>query len=110
MYFTKARFFLLAVIPMFIIRTVVGWLVPDWASWHLITYLLTVLLVSIPSALAGVAMYDVLQRIIGKRMPAMLVVIGIWLGTIVFPFSTLYFGHAQAVACLVGSFLVDIPV
>lgn len=97
----------LALIPVAVIRSLVNFLhVPSWMTWHIIAYLTTVLTVSIPSALAAVAMYDIAACVVKDRRTAFLSIIAIWLGTILFPFSTLYFGHAQTAALLVGSFWI----
>lgn len=74
---------------------------PDWIYWHLLTYLTTLLTVSLPSALAAVAVYSVLNRLSGDRYFSALAVVAIWLGTLAFPFSTLFFSH-QLVASLLA--------
>jgi hypothetical protein len=95
----------LALIPMWItkhIARLVG--TPEWLVWHLVAYACTVLAVGIPSALAAVAMYDIIVRMTKARAASLWAMVAIWLGSILFPFSTLYFGHAQTVALLIGAF------
>ncbi|MFL6514619.1 MAG: PA14 domain-containing protein [Chthoniobacterales bacterium] len=77
---------------------------PQWAHWHLVVYLTTVLGVSALSALAGVLIFRVLKDVTGKTYVPALSVVGIWLGTLVFPYSTLFFSHQLAAALLVFAF------
>src|SRR5438105_1812761 len=66
---------------------------PEWVYWHLVTYLTTIFTVSLLSALSAVAIYRLLQRTTGDTYFAALVVLAVWLGTIAFPFSTVFFSH-----------------
>jgi len=77
---------------------------PEWIYWHLLTYLTIVFTVSLLSALAAVAIYRVLIRITGDAYFSALTVLAIWLGTIAFPFSTLFFSHQLAAALLAIAF------
>lgn len=87
------------------VLTPLRWLgVPEWLYWHLVVYLLTVFSISLLTALAGVAMYRVLVELTGDRHASVLGVIAIWLGTLLFPFATLFFSHALAAALLVFGF------
>src|SRR5437762_1890914 len=94
---------LLALIPFTILSLCLSALrnlgFPPWMYWHALTYLTTILTVSLLSALAAVAIYRVLKRLSGDSYLSALTVIAIWLGTLVFPFSTLFFSH-QLVASL----------
>jgi len=76
----------------------------EWVYWHIVAYLTTFTTVSLLSALAAVAMYAILRRITGDAAFSGLSVVAIWLGTICFPFSTLFFSHQQAAAQLVLAF------
>src|SRR5262249_49493914 len=77
---------------------------PDWAYWHTLVYLTTLLAVSLLSVLAALAIYSILRDVIGKKyMPAMAVV-AVWLGTLAFPYSTLFFSHQLAAALLALAF------
>jgi hypothetical protein len=77
---------------------------PEWVYWHLLTYFTTVFTVSLLSALAAVATYRVLVRIADDRYFPVFVILAIWLGTIVFPFSTLFFSHQLTAALLAFAF------
>ena len=78
--------------------------VPEWLYWHLLTYLLTIFSISLLTALAGVAMYWVLNQMTGDQYASAVSVVAIWLGTLLFPFATLFFSHAFAAALLVFAF------
>lgn len=99
---------LLALIPVAIIRFGATHLlpIPDWLIWHVIVYFTTILLVGIPSILSALAMYDILTRLTHSRAVAFFTIMAIWCGTIIFPFSTLYFGHVQTASLLVGAFWI----
>jgi hypothetical protein len=77
---------------------------PEWIYWHLLTYLTTIFTVSLLSALAAVAMYRVLNGLSGDKYFSALAVVAIWLGTLVFPFSTLFFSHQLVAALLAIAF------
>jgi hypothetical protein len=79
---------------------------PDWAYWHTITYLTTLLTVGLPSVLAAIALYRILSDVTGKKyMPAMAVV-AVGLGSLTFPYSTLFFSHQLAAALLALAFFL----
>ena len=78
--------------------------VPEWLRWHVITYLTIVFSVGLLSALAAVAMYRVLRRMTGNNYFSVFAILAIWLGTLCFPFSTLFFSHQLAAAMLVLAF------
>jgi hypothetical protein len=73
---------------------------PAWFQWHALVYLTTVFTVSLLSALAAVATYRVVAKMTGNSFVSVLAVLGIWLGTLVFPFSTLFFSHQFTAALL----------
>ena len=99
---------LLAIIPYATLARLLGALraggLPEWIYWHLLTYLTVVFTVSLLSALAAVAIYRALARMTDDRYFSVLIVLSIWLGTIAFPFSTLFFSHQIAAALLVFAF------
>ncbi|MEP6698259.1 MAG: PA14 domain-containing protein [Verrucomicrobiota bacterium] len=78
--------------------------VPEWIYWHLLTYLTIVFTVGLLSALAAVAFYRVLLRMSNDRYFSILTILAIWLGTLAFPFSTLFFSHQVAAALLAFAF------
>jgi hypothetical protein len=77
---------------------------PEWIYWHVLTYLTTVFTVSLASALAAVAIYRVLKKLTDDSYFSALVVLAIWLGTLVFPFSTLFYSHVMAGSLLAIAF------
>lgn len=79
-------------------------LLPEWIYWHVVTYTTTVLVVSLLSALAAVAIYRILTRLSDDKYFAAFVVLAVWLGTLVFPYSTLFFSHIPTAALLVIAF------
>ncbi len=80
--------------------------IAEWLYWHWVAYLTTITTVGLLSALAALAMYAVLRRATGERFFSLLAVVAVWLGTICFPFSTLFFSHQQAAAQLVLAFWI----
>jgi hypothetical protein len=74
--------------------------------WHFVAYLTTVTTVGLLSALAGVALYGVLRRMTEDRLFSALSVVAVWLGSIAFPFSTLFFSHQLAAALLAIAFFL----
>ncbi|MDQ6655984.1 MAG: hypothetical protein M3Y80_09245, partial [Verrucomicrobiota bacterium] len=83
------------------------WLgVPEWIYWHILSYLTVLSTVSLVSSLAAVAMYRVLQKLHGDTYTALLSVLAVWLGTLVFPYSTLFFSHQLAGACVTLAFVL----
>jgi len=77
---------------------------PEWVYWHLIAYLTILFTISLLSALSAVAIYKVLIRITDDTGFSVFAVLAIWLGTMAFPFSTLFFSHQQAAALLAIAF------
>jgi hypothetical protein len=63
-------------------------------------YLLTFLSIGLPSALAGSLMYMLCMQVIGNNFRAYVSTIAITLGTMILPYSVIFFGHQ-----LVGSLL-----
>ncbi len=77
---------------------------PEWLHWHAVAYATALLSLSLLSALAAAALLGVCWHATGSATSALLGVVSVWLGTILFPFSTLQFGHAQAAACAAFAF------
>jgi len=77
---------------------------PEWIYWHVLTYLLTLCTIGLLSALAAVATYHVLVEMSGDRGASLFGVVAIWLGTLVFPFSTLFFSHVPTAALVTLAF------
>src|SRR4051794_2376722 len=79
---------------------------PGWAYWHTVVYLTTLLGVSAFSAATAVAIYRILSELSGDRYFSAIAVLGIWLGTLVFPYSTLFFSHQFAASLLALAFFL----
>ena len=99
---------LLAAVPYGILAAVLAVFrsegLPEWIYWHLLTYLTILFTIGLASALAAVALYRTLIRMTDDRYFSVFAILAIWLGTVVFPFSTLFFGHQLAGALLVFAF------
>ena len=77
---------------------------PDGVRWHAVVYATAIATVNLLSALAAAVLFGVCWRASGSVWAALFGVAAVWLGTILFPFSTLQFGHAQAAAFLAFAF------
>jgi hypothetical protein len=74
--------------------------------YDLVRYLITLLAVGLPSALAGALLFSVCGVLSQSRWQAYVVTMAITLGTMMLPFSTLLFGHALAAALLFAGFFM----
>jgi hypothetical protein len=79
---------------------------PAAVHWHAVAYLTTILTVGLLSAFAAGVMYRVLLSMTADSMSSVLAVIAVWLGSISFPFSTLFFSHQLVAAQLVLAFAI----
>ena len=77
----------------------------DLTVW-LTKYLLTLLVIGLPSALAGSLVYLVCEYISKSRFRAFVVTLAVALGTMSFPFSITFFGHQLAASLLFISFFL----
>jgi len=77
---------------------------PEWIYWHLIAYVTTIFTVGLLSAVAAILIYRLLRRIAPDDYFAAVIVLAIWLGTMVFPYSTLFFSHQFSGALLAIAF------
>lgn len=98
----------LAYAPIYWTSKALGLETDTWSAFSRTRYLLTLLVIGIPSALAGAMMYAFLFRTTGDAWRSYLATIAIALGTMVLPFSTLFFGHALAAASLAIALLMAI--
>jgi fibro-slime domain-containing protein len=73
---------------------------PVWVFEHLLCYVTTVLTISLFSALAGALIFHLLVRLSRNVLFSFYVTLAYSLGTITFPFSTLFFSHQLAAALL----------
>ena len=76
----------------------------EGVHWHLVIYATAIATVNLLSALAAAVVFGVCWRALGSAWAALFGVLAVWLGTLLFPFSTLQFGHAQAAAFLAFAF------
>jgi hypothetical protein len=101
---------LVSVVPFAVISAVLSGLyrlgLVNGAYWHVVTYLTTLFGVSLLSALAAVAIYRVLRQMKADPYLSILAVTGIWLGTLAFPYSTLFFSHQFVAALLAIAFVL----
>lgn len=70
------------------------------------TYLLTILTVGIAGAATGALVYRAGRRLGATPVGALIACTGYGLGTIVFPFSTMFFGHQLAAFLLFFAFIL----
>jgi hypothetical protein len=75
-------------------------------TWLRIKYILTILVVAIPSAFAGSLVYVLCETLSGSRLRAYLATVAIALGTMALPFSAIFFGHQLAAALLFIAFFL----
>jgi len=98
---------LLAVAPFWLWRCLLKVFgLREWVFWHAVAYLTILSTIGLLSALAAVAVFGVLKRASGDPVFSALAVVAVWLGTICFPFSTLFFSHQQAASQLAIAFWV----
>ncbi len=99
---------LLGLVPFAVVTLILQplhwWGVADWIYWHLISYFTVLSTVSVLSAIAGVAMFRILRTVTGDSYLAVMSVVAIWLGTLAFPYSTLFFSHQLAASLLTLAF------
>ena len=99
---------LLATVPFalwaLLLKVLTGVGVPEFVYWHLVTYLTIVSTISLLSALAAVTTYRVLHRVTNDSFFSLMAVLAVWMGTMAFPFSTLFFSHQLAAALLAVAF------
>ncbi len=67
-------------------------------------YVATFFVVALPSALMGLLLYRFLGRFLESETPRVLLVLGYGLATIVFPYSTVFYGHQTAAVSLFAAF------
>ena len=69
-------------------------------------YLLTFFSIGLPSALAGSLMYVLCKQVTGNRFRSYVSTIAVNLGTMIFPFSVIFFGHQLVGSLLFGAFFL----
>jgi hypothetical protein len=71
-----------------------------------IKYLLVLFSIAIPSAFSGSLIYILAKHISGSMLKAYIVTMCIFLGTMLFPYSTLFYGHPLVASLLVCAFFM----
>lgn len=69
---------------------------PEWMKYHFICYITTVFTINLISAFCGVCIYWLLLRMSKNVFLSVFITFSYTLGTIAFPFATLYFSHQLA--------------
>ncbi len=85
--------------------------VETWLAEHLAVYLATVATTSLFTALTAIMLYFVVLKISDSPVTALIAAFGFGLGTIIFPFATLFFVHPTgAFFCFSSFFLIFMTV
>lgn len=71
-----------------------------------IKYILTFLVIGLPSAMTGCLLYILCETISKSKMKAFVATLSVMLGTMCLPFSAIFFGHQLAAAFLFSSFFL----
>lgn len=72
--------------------------------WPWVAHLTTATSIGLLSALAAVFIYGVLRRATGSELFSVLAIVAIWLGTIAFPYSALFYSHQAAASQMAIAF------
>jgi len=96
----------LLAIPVFAAGTLALSVVPIGEGYrlHWITYLVTVLTIAFPFAFAGTLVFRALLRLQETPPVALIVTLAVSLGTISFPFATVFMSHSLTAALLMIGF------
>ncbi len=81
----------------------------DWVInllWRIKLLGILVLTLALPSALLGVLFFDFLTRLPIPQRFALWLTLGYSLGTLAFPYSTVFYGHQFAAVCLFTAFYI----
>lgn len=69
-------------------------------------YLLTFLSIGLPSAIAGSLMYVLCKQVSGDKIRSYVATVAVNLGTMIFPYSVIFYGHQLAGALLFCAFFL----
>ncbi|MFB3895517.1 MAG: hypothetical protein ACE14V_04355 [bacterium] len=72
--------------------------------WFTKYIIIRILVISLPSAILGVILYRLLNLVMEDKKYALILTIAYSLGTMAFPYSTLFYGHQLAAAFIFFSF------
>ena len=81
-----------------------GWMVR--ILWYLKLFVIRIAVIVLPSALFGVLLFRFLRIWTGDTGYALILVFGYTLGTLAFPYSTLFYGHQFAAVCWFTAFML----
>ena len=102
---------LVGAVPYFVVSRVKGPLVRLFSEdvYHLFScYLVTLLIVALPCALGGIVFFRLLRLLHPSVSPALLCTLGVFLGTPVFAYSTVVYGHVVGAVLVVCSFYLQL--
>ncbi len=100
---------LAALLPGLVVKFLIQILDLDMKShgvWVLYTYLVTLFVAGLPTALLGLALFNFLQKRRIGLIPSFVFAMGFGLATPAWAFATVFFGHALASCCLFLGFLL----
>jgi PA14 domain len=98
---------LLGVVPLWWTHHALSLLpLPDFIHWHAVAYVTVVCTVGLLSVLAAVAAFAVVHHATGSLGWSVLAIVALWIGSLMFPYSTLYYGHQPAGALLSLAFFL----
>jgi hypothetical protein len=80
------------------------WPLPGWAYWDALAHLTTLSSVGLASTLAALLSFGLVRAVSADAQAALGAILALWLGTILFPFSTALFGHALAASLVAMAF------
>src|SRR5215218_1393499 len=75
-------------------------------GYRLSLYLVTHFVVSLPSAVLSLLLYQLMRLLVGSHIWALILTLFYSLGTLAFPFSTMLFGHQLAATFAFAAFFV----
>ena len=81
--------------------------VPEWVQWHLVAYVTIVCTVGLLSVLGALATFAILHQATGSVGWSVSTIVALWLGSLLFPYSTLYYGHQPAASLLALAFFLS---
>jgi hypothetical protein len=79
-------------------------LVSEARYWHVVAYLTRIFTVGLLSALAAAFVYRLLRKLLNDALSSALAVVAVFLGSIAFPYTTLFYSHQHAAAQLAIAF------
>ncbi len=111
--FYKGHYYSEKALGTAILGTLVYWPIhtfEQWFDWKIdffkTRHIITFFTVGLPSALSGALLYILCFQICKDRIRSYVITLGITFGTMIFPFSTIFFGHSLAAAFLFIAFFL----